>query len=112
MTEDSLVTPKAMRSLGTQLAYEHVCEFLREQGGRATTKAIQDHQARVALMENHQRPCVFQKRQLEGVPSGDLFRQSFDLEPNQREEVRAAVADLCRQEPHHWRVGSHRGGGL
>ena len=59
MTEDSLVTPKAMRSLGTQLAYEHVCEFLREQGGRATTKAIQDHLARVALMENHQRPCVF-----------------------------------------------------
>ena len=51
MTEDSLVTPKAMRSLGTQLAYEHVCEFLREQGGSATTKSIQDHLARVALME-------------------------------------------------------------
>ena len=51
MTEDSLVTPKAMLSLGTQLAYEHVCEFLREQGGSATTKAIQEHLARAALME-------------------------------------------------------------
>ena len=38
MTEDSLVTPKAMLSLGTQLAYEHVCEFLREQGGALRPK--------------------------------------------------------------------------
>ena len=53
MTSDDLVTPKAMRALGLRVAYAHVVDYLKERGGSAHIKDIQDHLARIALMETH-----------------------------------------------------------
>lgn len=51
MTPDDLVSEKLMRSIGLKLAYQHLVPFLQEQGGWATSKAVQDHLARIALQE-------------------------------------------------------------
>ena len=51
MTPDDLVSEKLMRSLGLRLAYQHLVPFLQEQGGWASSKAVQDHLARIALQE-------------------------------------------------------------
>jgi hypothetical protein len=63
MTNDSLVTPKAMRALGLRLAYTHVVTILREKGGSADLKDIQDYLARVALMETNISVHTFFKRE-------------------------------------------------
>ena len=51
MTPDDLVSEKLMRSIGLRLAYQHLVPFLQEQGGWASSKAVQDHLARIALQE-------------------------------------------------------------
>lgn len=63
MTEDSLVTPKAMRALGLRMAYAHVVPFLKERDGSAHIRDIQDHLARVALMETHISVHAFFKKE-------------------------------------------------
>lgn len=52
-TSDQFVTASSMRELGMRFAYEHVAEFLKAEGGSATTKEIQNYVAKKALAETN-----------------------------------------------------------
>ena len=71
---DKYVTGSTMRNLGMSTAYEHVVDFLRDEGGTATVKAIQNHLAKIALAETHISVHTFFRK-----TNWDQFRQGIHM---------------------------------
>lgn len=71
---DKYVTSSTMRNLGLATAYEHVVQFLRDEGGTASIKAIQNHLAKIALAETHISVHTFFRKS-----NWDQFRQGIHM---------------------------------
>ena len=71
---DKYVTGATMRNLGLATAYEHVVQFLRDEGGTASIKAIQNHLAKIALAETHISVHTFFRKS-----NWDQFRQGIHM---------------------------------
>ena len=71
---DKYVTGSTMRNLGMSTAYEHVVDFLRDEGGSASVKAIQNHLAKIALSETHISVHTFFRK-----TNWDQFRQGIHM---------------------------------
>lgn len=71
---DKYVTGSTMRNLGLSTAYEHVEQFLRDEGGTASIKAIQNYLAKIALSETHISVHTFFRK-----TNWDQFRQGIHM---------------------------------
>ena len=71
---DKFVTGSTMRNLGLATAYEHLVQFLRDEGGTASIKAIQNHLAKIALAETHISVHTFFRKS-----NWDQFRQGIHM---------------------------------